>query len=142
MPKNLIYIGVAFLAWLGYKKYSLSQKINISLNDFGFAGGNILEPKINVKLKIENPTNTSADIQKITGEILLKDKIIGNIYKDVNQKILSKKDTIINFDVKLNLKNIGLIFFQNGLKNQKILIKGNVVVDFIFFPFIYEIQLP
>ena len=29
MPKNLIYIGLAILGWIGYKKYILAKKINI-----------------------------------------------------------------------------------------------------------------
>ena len=139
---KIFLIGAALIGWIGYKKYILSKKVNVKLKDFGFAGGSILEPIVNVKLEIENPTNTTSDIQKITAEILLQNQVVGNVYQDVNQKILGNQKTIINFDVKLNLANAAIILVQNKFKNQILELKGNLVIDFIYFPFTYSIQLP
>jgi hypothetical protein len=142
MPKNIILIGLAILGWIGYKKYILAKKINISLKDIGFAGGNFLNPILNVKLQIENPTDTTTDVQKISAEILLQNNIVGTIYQDLNQKILANQKTIINFDVNLNLKDAAIILVKNKFKNEIIELKGNLVIDFIYFPINYQIQLP
>jgi hypothetical protein len=142
MPKNLIFIGLAVLGWIGYKKFVLSKKINIGLKNIGFNGGTFLEPIVNVKLEVENPTNTSADLQKISAEILIQDKIVGTIYQDLNQKILPQQKTVINFDVRLNLSDAAIILISNKFKNQIIKLKGNLVIDFIYFPINYEIKLP
>jgi len=142
MSKNIILIGLAILGWIGYKKYILAKKINISLKDIGFAGGNFLNPILNVKLQIENPTDTTTDVQKIAAEILLQNNIVGTIYHDLNQKILANQKTIINFDVNLNLKDAAIILVKNKFKNEIIELKGNLVIDFIYFPINYQIQLP
>lgn len=140
---NKIFLIALFgFGYFGYKKYILAKKLNIKLKDFGFNGGTFLEPIINVKLEVENPTDTTTDLQKITGEILLQNKIVGSIYQDINQKILANQKTIINFDVKLNLENAAIILIQNKFRNQTIDLKGNLVADFIYLPFIYSIQLP
>jgi hypothetical protein len=142
MPKNIILIGLAILGWIGYKKYILAKKINISLKDIGFAGGDFLNPILNVKLQIENPTDTTTDVQKIAAEILLQNNIVGTIYQDLNQKILANQKTIINFNVNLNLKDAAIILIKNKFKNEIIELKGNLVIDFIYFPINYQIQLP
>jgi hypothetical protein len=140
---NKIFVfGLALLGWIGYKKFILSQKVKINLKDFGFAGGSFLQPIINVKLEIENPTDTTTNIQKITGEILLQNKIVGTVFQDFNQKILANQKTIINFDVQLNLENAAIILIQNKFKNQTLELKGNLIIDFVYFPFNYLIKLP
>jgi hypothetical protein len=142
MSKNLIFIGLAFLGWLGYKKYILSQKINISLKNIGFNGGNFLNPIVNVKLEVENPTKTTADVQKISAEILLQNKVVGTVYQNINKTILANEKTIIDFDVNLNLQDAAIILISNKFRNQIIELKGNLIVDFVYFPLNYQIQLP
>ena len=139
---KILLVGLALAGWIGYKKYILSQKVKINLKDFGFAGGSFLQPIVNVKLEIENPTDTTTNIQKITGEILLQNQIVGTVYQDINQKILGNQKTVINFNVNLNLQNAAIVMIQNKFKNQTLELKGNVVIDFVYFPFTYSIQLP
>jgi len=142
MSKNLIFIGLAFLGWLGYKKYILAQKINISLKNIGFNGGNFLNPIVNVQLEVENPTNTTADVQKISAEILLQNKVVGTVYQDINKTILANQKTVIDFDVNLKLQDAAIVLIQNKFKNQIIELKGNLIVDFVYFPLNFQIQLP
>lgn len=142
MSKNLIFIGLAFLGWLGYKKYILAQKINISLKNIGFNGGNFLNPIVNVQLEVENPTNTTADVQKISAEILLQNKVVGTVYQDINKTILANQKTVIGFDVNLKLQDAAIVLIKNKFKNQIIELKGNLIVDFVYFPLNFEIQLP
>jgi len=142
MSKNLIFLGLAFLGWLGYKKFILSQKINIVLKNIGFNGGTFLQPIVNIQLEVENPTTTTAQIQKISAEILLQNKVVGNIYQDINKTIETEKKTLINFNVNLNLADAAIILIQNKFKNQIIKLKGNLIVDFIYFPINFEIKLP
>lgn len=142
MSKNLIYIGLAFLAWIGYKKFILSKKINISLKNIGFNGGTFLQPIVNVQLEVENPTKTTADVQKISAEILLQNKVVGTIYQDINKTLQSQQKTVISFDVNLNLADAAIVLISNKFKNQIIELRGNLVVDFIFVPLNFEIKLP
>ena len=142
MSKNLILVGLAVLGWIGYKKFILAKKINISLKDIGFNGGTFWQPIVKVQLEVENPTDTTADVQKISGNILLQDKIVGTVFQNVNQKILAKQKTVINFDVQLNLIDASLISINNKFSNQTIEFTGNLVADFVSFPLNYSIQLP
>jgi len=142
MSKNLILVGLAVLGWIGYKKFVLAKKINISLKNIGFNGGTFWQPVVNVQLEVENPTDTTTDIQKISGDIFLQNKIVGSIFQNVNQKILAKQKTIINFNVQLNLVDAALISINNKFSNQIIEFKGKLIADFVSFPINYSIQLP
>jgi hypothetical protein len=142
MFKNKFFLaGLIALGWIAYKKIVLAKKIIISVKDFSFNGGNFLSPVINVKLQIENPTDTTADIQKISADILLQNKIVGVVYQDINQKILANQKTIINFDVRLNLENAAIILISNKFKNQTLELNGNILVDFLNIPFNYSFKL-
>ena len=142
MFKNKFFlVGVIALGWIAYKKIVLAKKIIISVKDFSFNGDNFLSPVINVKLQIENPTDTTADIQKISADILLQNKIVGVVYQDINQKILANQKTIINFDVRLNLENAAIILISNKFKNQTLELNGNILVDFLNIPFNYSFKL-
>ena len=142
MFKNKFFLaGLIALGWIAYKKIVLAKKIIITVKDFSFNGGNFLSPVINVKLQIENPTNTTADIQKISADILLQNKIVGVVYQDINQKILANQKTIINFDVMLNLENAAIILISNKFKNQTLELNGNILVDFLNIPFNYSFKL-
>jgi hypothetical protein len=142
MSKNSILVGLAILGWIGYKKFILAKKINISLKDIGFNGGSFWQPVLNVKLEVENSTDTTADVQKISGNIFLQNKIVGSILQNVNQKILAKQKTIINFNVELNLVDAALISINDKFSKQNIELNGNLIVDFVSFPINYSIQLP
>jgi hypothetical protein len=142
MSKNSILVGLAILGWIGYKKFILAKKINISLKDIGFNGGSFWQPVLNVKLEVENSTDTTADVQKISGNIFLQNKIVGSISQNVNQKILAKQKTIINFNVELNLVDAALISINDKFSKQNIELNGNLIVDFVSFPINYSIQLP
>lgn len=142
MSKNSILVGLAILGWIGYKKFILAKKINISLKDIGFNGGSFWKPVLNVKLEVENSTDTTADVQKISGNIFLQNKIVGSISQNVNQKILAKQKTIINFNVELNLVDAAIISINDKFSKQNIELNGNLIVDFVSFPINYSIQLP
>jgi len=142
MSKNLIYIGLAFLAWIGYKKFILSEKIKIGLKNIGFNGGTFLQPIVNVQLEVKNPTKTTADVQKISAEILIQNKVVGTIYQNINKTLQAQQKTVISFDVNLNLADAAIILIQNKFRNEIIQLKGNLVVDFVFFPLNFEIKLP
>jgi len=142
MSKNSILVGLAILGWIGYKKFILAKKINISLKDIGFNGGSFWQPVLNVKLEVENSTDTTADVQKISGNIFLQNKIVGSISQNVNQKILAKQKTIINYNVELNLVDAAIISINDKFSKQNIELNGNLIVDFVSFPINYSIQLP
>ena len=142
MSKNLIFIGLAVLGWIGYKKFVLSEKIKIGLKNIGFNGGTFLQPVVNVQLEVENPTKTTADVQKIAAEILLQNKVVGTIYQNINKTIQAQQKTVIGFDVELNLAEAAITLVASKFKNQIIKLRGNLVIDYIYFPINYEIKLP
>jgi hypothetical protein len=142
MSKNLIFIGLAVLGWIGYKKFVLSEKIKIGLKNIGFNGGTFLKPVVNVQLEVENPTKTTADVQKIAAEILLQNKVVGTIYQNINKTIQAQQKTVIGFDVELNLAEAAITLVASKFKNQIIKLRGNLVIDYIYFPINYEIKLP
>jgi hypothetical protein len=72
----------------------------------------------------------------------LQNKVVGTIYQDINKTIQAQQKTVIGFDVSLNLADAAILLISNKFKNQIIELKGNLVVDFIYFPLNFEIKLP
>jgi len=72
----------------------------------------------------------------------LQNKVVGTIYQDINKTLQAQQKTVISFDVNLNLADAAIILISNKFKNQIIELRGNLVVDFIYFPLNFEIKLP
>ena len=72
----------------------------------------------------------------------MQNKVVGTIYQDINKTLQAQQKTVIGFDVNLNLADAAIILISNKFKNQIIELKGNLVVDFIYFPLNFEIKLP
>ena len=139
---KLFLIGLGIVGWIAYQKYNLAKKINIAFKNFSFVGGTFLKPIVNIELKLFNPTTTTSDIQKITGEIYLQNNVVGTIYQDINQKILASQTTVINFNINLNLENAAIILITNKFQNQILELKGSLLIDFVNFPINYQIKIP
>jgi len=135
-----IFLAIAgILGYIGYKKYSLSQKVNVTFKDLSINWGNIWKPKANIILSVNNPTGSSADIQNVSGKVYLQNLEIGSVQNLlIVQKIKPNQVTNINFDIDFDIVGVGLGLLSTNLKNETIKFVGNIKIDFFTIPLNFE----
>jgi hypothetical protein len=101
--KVLIGLGLigGFLGYKLYKLYQLSQYITYTPVDFGYSNG-----QIQVKMKIDNPINTTLNMRGIIGKIQTKDGNIIATYK-APAFVISEGISYFTLNFKVNLFNAG-----------------------------------
>jgi LEA14-like dessication related protein len=131
-------VPVAFLAWIGFKKYDLSKKYvlnfkRINLSDLSFAN-----PVVNIIYEIVNPTDTTANVQSVTGALFYNGIFIGNVV-DFKQFTIKQGATEFVIKGKINYSGLSQLILNLSKKFQ-IYFEGTIKVDFVDFPikFVYD----
>ena len=86
-------VGAAAVYWV-YSKYRFSQGVSFVISKVGL-GGSFLDPKINIDVKVNNPTNVNTEFANLRSELFLASgQKIANVY--YNQKINIKANSSVN----------------------------------------------
>ena len=138
--KTKIFLIIAgIVGYVGYKKYSLSQKVNVTFRDLSINWGNIWKPIANIVLAVQNPTGASADIQNVSGKIYLQNLQIGLVQNiKIVQTIKPNQITNVDFNIDLDTIGIGLGLLTTNLKNETIKFVGDIKIDFFTIPLNFE----
>ena len=101
--KVLIGLGVVggFIGYKLYKVYQLSQYITYTPVGFDYKNGNVV-----VKMKIDNPVNTTLPMRGIIGKIQTKEGNIIATYK-APPFTIEEGVSYFNLNFKVNLLNAG-----------------------------------
>ena len=101
--KVLIGLGVVggFVGYKLYKIYQLSQYITYTPVAFDYKNGNIV-----VKMKLDNPINTTLNMRGVLGKIQTKDGNIISTFKSGAFKI-NEGVSYFNLNFKVNVFNAG-----------------------------------
>ena len=84
-----------------------------------------------------NPSNQSATINSIVGELYVNNKFLGNVTSFTSQKILPKASSNVSFTIKPSLLSALPIIksiLYNKSKGYSFTFKGNANVDGIVIP--------
>jgi len=137
--KNVFWIlPVAFLAWIGLKKYNLSQSYSLNFKGVNFKDLSFGNPVVNIIYTIENPTDTTANVQNIQGALFYNGIYVGNV---TNFKSFVIKSGITEFTISARIDYRGLSnILLNLNKNFQLYFDGKIKIDYIDFPlkFVYE----
>jgi hypothetical protein len=84
--------GAAAVYWV-YSKYRFSKAVTYSISKIG-VGGSFLDPKINVDVKVNNPTNVNTEFANLRSELFLASgQKIANVF--YNQKMVIKANSSV-----------------------------------------------
>ena len=136
MKKNIIWILAGAAAIYILAKRSLSKKLQFDFSSVG-TSGTVTSPKIVVHMAALNPSNQSATINSIVGELYVNKKFLGNVTSFTSQKILPKASSDVSFTIKPSLLSALPIIksiVTNKQKGYTFEFKGNANVDGIVIP--------
>ena len=117
-------------------KRSLSKSLQFDFSSVG-TSGSLTSPNIVVHFTALNPSNASATINSIVGELYVNNKFLGNVTSFNAQKILPKASSDVSFNIKPSLLSALPIIksiLTNKTKGYSFTFKGNANVDGILIP--------
>jgi LEA14-like dessication related protein len=139
--KKLFYILAAGAIVYGLRKLNLAKKLQFELNGVDF-GGSFLNPDIYLKVKLINPTGTTATLNNLTGIVSLNNNKIGNC--TINNAVYIAANTTTILNIKITLFSVTTIqSVINAITNKTGLINfvGTAKVDSVNFPINYTYKL-
>ena len=71
MVKNIWILPAAILGYILYRKYQLSNAVSIFFKSVDFTTMSLLNPTLNLIVQINNPTNITAVVQNIQGNLFV-----------------------------------------------------------------------
>jgi len=136
MKKGLIYIlgGAAALFLLTRK--SLSKKLVFQLKDVG-TSGKWFAPVLVIKFRILNPSNQSAVVNSVAGELFMNNDLVTNISTFTKQKIGAKSESTLTLEAKPGLTDVFSTLIKvisNKKKNYTFKFVGNANIDGLIVP--------
>lgn len=101
--------------------------------------GSVLQPIIELAFAIQNPTNRSAKLRSITGEVYVDNKFLANVSFFGETVIKPVGETIVNIQARPSLtgafSTVQDIFTREGGMRSVAVFKGSANVDGITYPF-------
>jgi hypothetical protein len=135
--KLIFLIGGGVLAYFLYQQYLLTQKLTSSIKSIS-VGGDLTNPSVNIILAIQNPTNTGALLQYITGTVNLNGNLIATISETYNNMVIEASgETDITIPVNINDLGVAALILEevnNPTGNNQFVFTGNIGADFISLP--------
>jgi|FreactcultureFD7_1027221.scaffolds.fasta_scaffold01032_9 LEA14-like dessication related protein len=137
MNKKYWALLVGIIVYIGYKKYVLTQSLNIFFKSLDFSNLSLIDPTLNLVVQANNPTSTSADLQNIRGELYIDDVLVGNVF-GITPVSIAPGSSIINIPVTISYAGAGDLVQKFSSNNFKLNFKGTMNVDFITIPLNFD----
>jgi len=134
--KNFLLVSLAFFGGrLIFRKLLLSKNLEVVPIGLSF-NFNPLNPALDLKLEIINPTKGTANLQAINGKVfLLNGTFIATANLNTQTRIAANSRTVINMEIRgINTTLINIITNLINSRNLGIKFDGFITADGVQFP--------
>lgn len=143
MNKGFLIFGAVaagLAAWLLGRR-NLGTKAKILLRKISYSGG-LRSPKLNIEFVVQNPTNQSAKLSAVTGELYVSDKLIADFSSFGELQIKPRSQNTLKVTAVPSVGILSLLTSKNWLKKgTKYTIKGSANIDGLVVPLDYTTKL-
>ena len=138
--KNWWLLPATIIGYLVYKKYVLAKTISVFFKSIDFSSMSLLYPTINIVVQINNPTDITATIQNIKGDLYLNNTYIGNVIGITPTTLVTGSSTL---RIPITLSYTGVASLIKGLSTKGINLRftGSIMVDLIVLPLNFEYNI-
>jgi hypothetical protein len=133
MKFKIWYIPAVIITYILYKKYELSTRVNVFFDHIDFSPMSIFNPTLDLVVRVNNPTQVTASIDNISGNLFVDGSNIGTVYGIPTQKLLMGS-TLIKIPITLNYGGVINLIKNYNKKGFSITFKGSMIVDAIPLP--------
>jgi len=138
--KNWWLLPATIIGYLVYKKYVLAKTISVFFKSIDFSSMSLLYPTINIVVQINNPTDITATIQNIKGDLYLNNVFVGNVIGITPTTLVTGSSTL---RIPVTLSYTGVASLIKGLNTGGINLRftGSIMVDLITLPLNFEYNI-
>jgi hypothetical protein len=138
--KNWWIIPAAFLSFIVYKKYALSKSISVFFKNVDFSPLSFLNPTFNIIVQINNPTNITATVQNIYGNLYLDGSLVGSVL-GITPTNLEIGSSLLSIPITIQYSGLANLIKQVNRNSFHMDFKGKIVVDYITLPLEFAYDL-
>ena len=138
--KNWWLLPATIIGYLVYKKFVLAKTVSVFFKSIDFSSMSLLYPTINIVVQINNPTDITATIQNIKGDLYLNNTYIGNVIGITPTTLVTGSSTL---RIPITLSYTGVASLIKGLSTKGINLRftGSIMVDLIVLPLNFEYNI-
>jgi len=138
--KNWWLLPATIIGYLVYKKYVLAKTISVFFKSVDFSSMSLLYPTINIVVQVNNPTDITATIQNIKGDLYLNNVFVGNVIGITPTTLVTGSSTL---RIPVTLSYTGVASLIKGLNTGGINLRftGSIMVDLITLPLNFEYNI-
>jgi LEA14-like dessication related protein len=138
--KNWWLLPATIIGYLVYKKYVLAKTISVFFKSIDFSSMSLLYPTINIVVQVNNPTDITATIQNIKGDLYLNNVFVGNVIGITPTTLVTGSSTL---RIPVTLSYTGVASLIKGLNTGGINLRftGSIMVDLITLPLNFEYNI-
>jgi len=138
--KNWWLLPATIIGYLVYKKYVLAKTISVFFKSIDFSSMSLLYPTINIVVQINNPTDITATVQNIKGDLYLNNIYVGNVIGITPTTLITGSSTL---RIPVTLSYTGVASLIKGLNTGGINLRftGSIMVDLITLPLNFEYNI-
>jgi LEA14-like dessication related protein len=130
-------IPASIIGYFFYKKYVLAKTFSVFFKNIDFSSMSFLSPTINIIVQINNPSDITATIQNIKGDLYLNNIFIGNVI-GITPTILSLGSSNLKIPVTLSYSGVSELIKGMGTGGVNLKFEGSIMVDLITLPLNFE----
>ena len=138
--KNWWLLPATIIGYLVYKKYVLAKTVSVFFKSIDFSSMSLLFPTINIVVQINNPTDITATIQNIKGDLYLNNVYVGNVIGITPTTLVTGTSTL-RIPITLSYTGVASIIKGLSTKGMNLKFTGSILVDFITLPLNFEYNI-
>jgi LEA14-like dessication related protein len=138
--KNWWLLPATIIGYLVYKKYVLAKTISVFFKSIDFSSMSLLYPTINLVVQVNNPTDITATIQNIKGDLYLNNIYVGNVI-GITPTTLQTGSSTLRIPVTLSYSGVISIIKGQASGGINLRFTGSIMVDLITLPLNFEYNI-
>jgi LEA14-like dessication related protein len=140
MQKNWWLIPAAIVSYILYKKFVLSQTFSVFFKSIDFSSLSLLNPTLNIVVQVNNPTNVTAEIQNIKGDLMLNGQYVGTVI-GITPTILQTGSSTLRIPVTLSYTGVAEYIKVINKGGFTLDFNGTILVDYILLPLVFSYKI-
>ena len=140
MHKKWWLIPAVIVTYIIYKKYVLSKTFSVFFKSIDFSSLSLLNPTLNIVVQVNNPTNVTAEIQNIKGDLMLNGQYVGTVI-GITPTVLETGSSTLRIPVTLSYTGVAEYIKVINKGGFTLDFNGTILVDYIILPLVFSYKI-
>jgi LEA14-like dessication related protein len=140
MGKNWWVIPATIVGYILYKKYVLSRTFSVFFKTIDFTTMSLLNPTLNLVVQVNNPTDITAEIQNIKGDLYIDNIKVGYVI-GITPTTLNVGSAILKIPVTLSYTGVAELIRKFNTGGLNLVFNGTIMIDLITLPLNFEYNI-